>query len=255
MFSFATFLEDLIIELNNLRTRPFEFAERLQKNSNFYKKSGLRVRKNAIPVKTREGLQGLMEAVEFLKGFSPVPPVSLSEGLRRAAQAHANDIGRLGTLDHVGSQDSSLQSRLDLFGKWGEIIGETLEFGSVSAFESIAELVVDDGVLARPHRCLLLNQRFKVVGAGIAFHELYETCVCIVFAGRFDQRENMPVVHFDDKRVDEDLDLGEWLDDAARMTCEVKVEEEAGRTTRKITRYWEMNDGSFQSTESFMRIN
>lgn len=254
MFTFGSFIEDLFIELNNLRTSPHEFASRLAKESYFYK-SNLRIRKNSVPVKTREGLSGLTEAVDCLRSLSPVSAICVSEGLQRAAQFHCNDLSQTGSIDHIGSNDSTLQTRLGMFGKWSECIGETLEFGSVSAFESLAELIIDDGVPSRPHRNMLLNPRFKKVGFGIAPHPRYEICVCIVLAGGFTELDSMMNVEFRDLRMEEDLDLGTWVSDAVRMTCEVKTEEEAGRTSRRVTRFWELNDGSLRTTENMFRVS
>lgn len=248
MYSYESIADEIFTNLNKVRTNPDEFALKLTKEESKYRENNLRIRKCAVPVQTREGVQALRECVQFLMKHNPVESLTLSEGLCRAAQWHINDTGAEGIVGHVGSKETTLQNRLDLFGKWNDCIGETIDYGSITGFESVSDLIIDDGLPSRPHRTIILNPRFKKVGIAAGRHSQFQTVSCCIFAGKFTDSDEMPDLPSKSDPIEEDLEVGDWLDNAIRMTCEIRTEEEAGRISKRVQKFWEMPDGSIITT-------
>ena len=249
MSSYQSFKADIFKEINNLRTNPPEFASRLEDTIKHFRENNSRMRFGAVPVMTREGVPAVIETVQALRITKSMCPLTLIEGMCRAAQSHCNDTGPLGIVGHIGSKESTLQDRLDEFGRWSDCIGETIDYGSVSGFESVCALLVDDGLPSRPHRNIVLNPRFKKIGVGVGKHSQYTTVGCCVYAGDFFEKEGMPEVGFPSGNIEKHQELKDWMEDAIKLTCEVRTEEEGGRIVKRIKKYWEMSDGTTQITE------
>lgn len=254
MVSLDKFIEDILTEINNLRTKPAAFAERMQEMEHSFRDNNSRMRKGAVPVMTKEGVSALLETIQAVKNVKPMGALVFSEGLRRAAQSHCNDTGPLGIVGHIGSRETTLTDRLEPFGQWGECIGETIDYGSVSAFESVCALLIDDGLPSRPHRNIVLNPRFKKIGIGAATHTQFNSMACCVFAGDFTEIAHMPDMPIPNGKIESLIDLKDWLEDAVKLTCEIRTEEEAGKITKRIKKYWEMADGTTQVTEEVIKM-
>lgn len=249
MLSYEKLMNDIHKEINNLRTKPSEFAGRMEDTASTYRENNARMRQGAVPVMTREGVSALMETVQALKATKPMGALAIVDGMSRAAQSHCNDTGPLGIVGHIGSKESTLQDRLESFGRWGDCIGETIDYGSITGFESVCALLIDDGLPSRPHRNIVLNPRFKKIGVGVGRHSQYTTMACCVFAGDFTEKDDMDDVKFPKGNIEKNSELKDWLEDAIKLTCEIRTEEEAGRTVKRIKKYWEMSDGTTQITE------
>lgn len=249
MNSYESIVDEIFNNLNKIRTNPAEFALKLDKEQINYKENNLKLRKRAVPVQTREGVQALKECVQFLKTQNPLGSLTFSEGLRRAAQWHINDTGTLGLIGHSGSKETTLQNRVDLFGKWNECIGETLDYGLTTGFESVSDQVIDDGIPSRPHRTIVLNPKFKQVGIAVGRHSQYSRIACCIFAGKFVDSDEMPEVEVKNEFIEDEIEVGEWVENAVRMTCDIRTEEEFGRISKKVQRYWELSDGRIIATD------
>ena len=249
MASYQSFKSDILKEINNLRTNPSVFADRLEETLKSYRDNNSRMRYGAAPVMTREGTSALIETVEALRQIRPMCALTLIEGMSRAAQFHCNDTGPLGIVGHIGSKEYTLPDRLNMFGEWGDCIGETIDYGSVSGFESVCALLIDDGLPSRPHRGIVLNPRFKKIGVGVGKHSHYTTVGCCVYSGEFSEKDNMPEAEFPVGGIENHKELKDWMEDAIKLTCEVCTEEEGGRTIKRVKKYWEMSDGNIQIIE------
>lgn len=89
-------LEKAVVdEINQLRTNPRQFAQRLRdQRANYH---GLVFqRPGGRSYKLHEGLAALEEAVLALESQSPCGSLEISPGLGRAARDHARDQGRSG---------------------------------------------------------------------------------------------------------------------------------------------------------------
>lgn len=127
------------------------------------------------------------EAIRFLKKAHPLPPLTLSAGMSRAAADHcAEQIG--GQLGHQGSNRSHGSERISRYGSWTSTWGENISYSRKSAREVVLALIIDDGVRDRGHRKNIFNPKFNYAGAAFGPHARYRTVCTIDFAGGYAER-------------------------------------------------------------------
>jgi len=124
------------------------------------------------------------EAVHFLKKTRPLPPLTLSAGMSRAAADHCAEQvdGRLG---HEGGDRSHGGDRISRYGSWSTTWGENISYSRKTAREVVLALIIDDGVRDRGHRKNIFNPKFNYAGAGFGQHARYRTVCTIDFAGGY----------------------------------------------------------------------
>lgn len=169
---------------NQVRRNPQSFIPKLEAmlrlfDGNVFKKPG------KIPLRTQEGPNAVQECIAFLRTQPPVEELILNDGMSRACQDHANDIGPKGSVSHSGSDGSSFSKRMERYGDWMGTVGESIDFGGDTGEEVMISLLVDDGCPDRGHRKNALNPKFKVVGIACAPHKSYDHCCVIDYASEF----------------------------------------------------------------------
>lgn len=252
MSTFQDFIDSIYEEINQLRKSPRDFALKLEDEFNNYKLNNARHRPGTVPVLTREGVKAVQEAYGDLLKLENLPELHWSKGLSSAALSHCNDTGPLGIVGHIGSKETTLQQRIEKNGKWTESIAEALDYGSISGFEVVMSLLVDDGLTTRPHRKALLNPNFTALGIGAAPHSEFKTIACVLFAVGYEDNDNIEEERVNEGNVPNNPEVTEWIDGAVKLTCEVRVETENGVSVKKAKKYWEMHDGSIKITEEIV---
>ena len=127
------------------------------------------------------------EAVRFLKKARPLPPLTLSTGMCRAAADHCAEQAE-GQLGHDGSDRSSPGDRIGRYGNWSGSWGENISYGQKTARGIVLTLIIDDGVRSRGHRKNIFNPKFNYAGAAFGPHARYRTVCSIDFAGGYAER-------------------------------------------------------------------
>jgi uncharacterized protein YkwD len=142
----------------------------------------------ARPLHTIEHGRAVDEAVHFLKKARPLPPLTLSNGMSRAAADHcAEQVA--GQLGHDGSDRSSPGERISRYGAWSSTWGENISYSQRTARGVVLALIIDDGVRSRGHRKNIFNPKFNYAGAAFGPHGRYRTVCTIDFAGGYAERE------------------------------------------------------------------
>jgi uncharacterized protein YkwD len=127
------------------------------------------------------------EAVRFLSKASPLPPLTLSSGMCRAAADHcAEQVA--GQLGHDGSDRSSPGDRISRYGSWSSTWGENISYSQKTARGVVLALIIDDGVRSRGHRKNIFSPKFNYAGAAFGPHARYRTVCTIDFAGGYAER-------------------------------------------------------------------
>lgn len=100
--------------------------------------------------------------------------------LNRAAAEIAAEKGRTGDMTHEKPRtiNNKVELTSNLEGKVGELI--CLQTGSPE--EAVAYFLIDDGLLSRKRRRMLLDPAYKYIGVGTANHVLHGTIVVILLA-------------------------------------------------------------------------
>jgi uncharacterized protein YkwD len=254
MTTYADIANQIYHEINELRASPANYAEKLESLRDNYKANNALHRPGDVPVLTREGVAALDEAIHVLKAASALSELKHSHGLTVAAQAHVNDTGKNSLIGHNGSDDSTFLQRLDSVGRWKGSVAEALDYGSVTAFEIVANLLIDDGQPTRPHRAALLNKNYKQVGSGFGPHEEYKTTANVILATEFTDNEELHTVYVPEGVLAESFEAKNWLEGAVRLTCEVTTEAEGTKIVRRYVKHWELSDGSSRTTTEVYEI-
>jgi len=184
----ADFLDDVVAEINYVRTRPQEYAlKRLTPRLKNYK--GLDYYLNPkLAVVTKEGAKACKECIEVLKKQKPLPPLTMDDVLCKAASAHMKDQSKSGQVGHEGRDGSHSKDRIKKAGFEGEITGENISYGATTAIDIVANLMIDDGVPDRGHRDNLLDTDFEKIGVAYAKGpKVAHGSICVIDFGGFDK--------------------------------------------------------------------
>ena len=173
--------QEVISEINELRTYPSRYGNKIQKYSNYFdEKSGkiLRVPGSNVGIKTNEGRDGYLEAADFLKNeATAVSAFEPSDGLTAIAQDFLDQVVRMDP-SRVGEINMD-----DIIARHGEFTGNfsrAMEFGANTSEQVVINLLVSDGDKTRGQRDSLLNANLKRIGVATGKHDTYRTCTVIV---------------------------------------------------------------------------
>lgn len=184
---FSALEEGIVKEINLARTNPEAYAAWLKGQRAYYRGTQLR-RPGETPIRTKEGLAAVDEAIRWLGKQRPVGPLELSRGLSLAARDLAAPQGSSGGFGHTGPDGSTPSQRIERHGRWESVIGENVAYGQRTARDVVAAFIVDDGVPGRGHRRNLYNAAFRVMGVGCGPHAVYGTTCAITFAAGFHEK-------------------------------------------------------------------
>ena len=173
----------IVREMNSARQNPAQYANYLEELRAQYQGS-LLMRPGRIPMRTKEGVRAVDEAIKFLRNAAPQSALIFSPGMSRAAADHCADQGG-GGMSHKGRGGSNTGDRINRYGTWRGTWGENISCGRVGARETVIALIVDDGLRSRKHRDNIFSSRFNVAGAAIGSHAQYRTICSIGFAGGY----------------------------------------------------------------------
>ena len=176
----------VIHELNLARQNPALYATFVQE---------LRSRMNGnvlvLPghtrIRTKEGTGALDDAIRFLQSAQPLPPLTLSRGMSRAAADHCADQVD-GAFGHEGKDRSHAGQRIARYGNFSGSWGENISYGKSSARGVVLALIIDDGLPARKHRKNIFNPNFNFAGAAFGPHARFGTMCSMDFAGGYAER-------------------------------------------------------------------
>ena len=135
-----------------------------------------------LPIDTYEGVQGFLDAIEFLKKQKPVEALQYSGELSQACKDHAKDIGSKGLSSHEGSDGNGLSERIEKYIEWDGAVAENLDFCYKFAENIVMNLIVDDGSKEKHQRFNLFNPDFKFAGVGCDAHKTFKICTVCNYA-------------------------------------------------------------------------
>lgn len=165
--------KDLLAELNRARTDPKGFGEDVRKLFAGMNKRNILKLPDGSLVQYTEGRSAVDEALAFLKKAKAVKPLTGVGCLTLAARDHAAEQSRTGQTGHESQDGSGPSERAARYLNGPAYCGENIAYGDHSAFQSVANLIVDDGVPSRGHRSNLFNPDYKTVGIASDSHPEY----------------------------------------------------------------------------------
>ena len=178
----------VVEELNLARTQPITYARFLTDYAKLFVGRQLR-EPGETTIMTNEGRSAVDEAIGFLKNQKPLPNITPSKGMSRAAadmvrmQENTNQIG------HAGRDGSSFSDRISRYGTWGGSCAENIDYGYNNARRIVMALIIDDGVSNRGHRTNIFNPAFRRVGVACGRHRTYNYMCVIDFAASYTEKK------------------------------------------------------------------
>lgn len=122
---------------------------------------------------TREGVSAAEELYFDLLRTRAVNLLYPSEDLSKAARSHLRYISQRGIRGHGGQ--GGLRARIERIGIWEERIAENIAYGSFSAHDAVMYMLIDDQVINRSHRKIILQHGLHKVGVAKGMHPAYPT--------------------------------------------------------------------------------
>jgi hypothetical protein len=179
----SDFNEDLLMEINLLRTNPKKYAKTISKYMNYFKGNLLCLPDTNAGIQTEEGVEAFKEAVDFLNNQEKLEPLKPSKGLCRIAEEfiaiyQKPDSGELANKD--------MEDIINKYGSFSGSFSRAMDFGGETAEMAIINLVVSDGDQTRGQRESLLSTDIKKVGVANGDHEVYRHCSAIITSTEFD---------------------------------------------------------------------
>lgn len=171
-------------EINLLRADPPAYAKHLRALRAKYDGKLLHL-EGRDPIRTREGVKPVDEAIRLLERTKPLGALRWEPGLARAAEDHAADIGGRGVLDHDGAKGESPLDRVARYGILQGPGGENIAVGFADARLVVVYLLVDDGVADRGHREAFVDRRYRQIGVGCGNHLRFKTVCVMDFASGY----------------------------------------------------------------------
>ncbi|MCR5401868.1 MAG: CAP domain-containing protein [Treponema sp.] len=179
--------KDIILETNMARSNPKKYCEMYiePRKKNFDKKIYHEGSRN---IKTNEGVSVVKEAVRFLKKQKPVQILNPSFGLTQSARDHAISQSKTKQTGHNGTDGSTPFKRIKRYGSY-KTAGENITYGVNSAWEIVANLIIDDGVKDRGHRKNIFLKDFDCSGlCYVGEHKIYGSECVINYAGNYKEK-------------------------------------------------------------------
>ena len=187
----SDFNEDLIMEINLLRTNPKKYAKTISKYMNYFKGKLLCLPESNAGIQTEEGVEAFKEAVDFLNKQPKIEPLKPSKGLCRIAEDF------ISIYQKPESGDLANKDMEEIINKYGAFDGSfsrAMDFGGETPEMAIINLVVSDGDPSRGQRESLLSTEIKRIGVANGKHDTYRHCsaiiTCTEFENTFDKDDN-----------------------------------------------------------------
>jgi uncharacterized protein YkwD len=159
--------QDVLAEINFVRTRPYEYAQELRRYREQF--DGRLLIDETGEHMTYEGVRAVDEAIHFLEAQQPLDPLEPGVILARAAADHSADQGSRGGMGHVSTNGMTPSRRVASRGG-GIYVSETISYGPSDAEGIVRSLIVDDGVRSRIHRSVIFLSFLRYAGAGCGPH-------------------------------------------------------------------------------------
>lgn len=172
------FADRVLAALNEARTRPAATAVALRRFRAVFRERVVHEDDPDRGWASAEGTVPVDEAIAVMERQAPLRPLAHSPLLARAAQAHAAEQARTGATGHLSADGRRPGDRARAAG--GDVyVTEVIAYGFETPERAIRQLLVDDGVLRRGHRVLMLNPRLRYAGVACAGHPRLRT-VCVI---------------------------------------------------------------------------
>jgi uncharacterized protein YkwD len=180
--------KEIIDEMNLARTEPQKYAAFVEEYKKYYDGNRLTIPGRKKALVTNDGVAAVDEAISFLRAAQPLPAFGVAKGVCSAAADHAKDLAGKGITGHRGSDGSTPNARVDRYGSWDAVIGETVVYEVSTARQIIISLIIDDGVPNRGHRRNIFDPNYHVTGISVSEPLTFGSKCVIDYVGGFKEK-------------------------------------------------------------------
>ena len=239
----SAFKEELVNEINRLRTNPQSYTSTLKDYMTCFRGSSLLFPGATAAIATEEGPQAYSEAIDFLKNQSPREPVAPSKGLCRICEEFIALARQTEDIDAI-----DMDKIIKKYGSYGGSFSRAVDFGGETPENVVVYLTVCDGDKSRGQRKTLLNPDAKFVGVATGKHSVYGyfsvIITCTKFNNKVDQNdyglldaESLAV------KVEDVQDNEELPPDVLKIEKQEEIIEENGKKKKVIKIIKFLDDG------------
>ena len=179
----SDFNEDLIMEINLLRTNPKIYAKTISKYMDYFKGNLLCLPGSNAGIQTEEGIEAFKEAINFLNKQPKIEPLKPSKGLCRIAE---DFIAIYQKPDSGDLANKDMEVIINKYGSFAGSFSRAMDFGGETPEMAIINLVVSDGDPSRGQRESLLSTETKKIGVANGDHKTYRHCSAIITCTEFE---------------------------------------------------------------------
>ena len=179
----SEFNEELLAEINSLRTNPRKYARTISKYINYFKDKLLCLPGSNAGIQTEEGPEAYQEAVDFLSKQSRIEALKPSKGLCRIAQDFISAVQKPDSND---LENIDMEEIINKYGSFSGSFSRAMDFGGETPEQAVINLIVSDGDKSRGQRESLLSTEIKKIGVANGEHDTYRHCTAIVTCTEFE---------------------------------------------------------------------
>ena len=161
---YSKFIQEVISEINFARTKPSEYAAKLERISTTL--TGRKVKVGNSTMKLKEGSAIFEETIQYLLNIGQMEPLELCDGLSESANEL---LSILIIQEGVDMSDFNLdiydlEHRLDHFGVYFGEFSELIDYGSFDPEFVVVNFLLSDGDETRNDRHTIMNPLMKYCG-------------------------------------------------------------------------------------------
>ena len=179
----SEFNEELVTEINSLRTNPKKYARTISKYIGYFKGNLLCLPGSNAGIQTEEGPEAYREAVEFLSQQSRIEALKPSKGLCRIAEEFISAVQKPDSND---LENIDMEEIINKYGSFSGSFSRAMDFGGETPEQAVINLIVSDGDKNRSQRESLLSTDIKKIGVANGEHSTYRHCTAIVTCSEFE---------------------------------------------------------------------
>ena len=176
---------DLLKALNLFRTQPQLAADSLLKPLIPLFNGDLFLRPNETPLKTKEGVKPLLELIELLENQLPTQALVFHSALEKSAKELAIFQEKTGYMGHSVVKGKRTHDRILSYNKEFNSTAECIAYGNYQNYDLVRvviSLLIDDNIMDRGHRDIMLSPNYQFMGAALKVHKRYGNVVVLNFA-------------------------------------------------------------------------
>ena len=182
---YSKFIQEVISEINFARTKPSEYAAKLERISTTL--TGRKVKVGNSTMKLKEGLAIFEETIQYLLNIGQMEPLELCDGLSESANEL---LSILIIQEGVDMSDFNLdiydlEHRLDHFGVYFGEFSELIDYGSFDPEFVVVNFLLSDGDETRNDRHTLMNPLMKYCGITSGILPSTKKCTILNFVQHY----------------------------------------------------------------------